>query len=110
MCVFMGLIISFVCGNFLFLNIKLTKHGFSGSGEDDIYKENLIHPLVLKISKWLPGKPRQFIKEAKTEPGLVDIQVTKTSADLNFPYTQGGEKTENTKIVRNLHRVETHRQ
>lgn len=35
--------------------------------EDDVYDENLLHPLILKMSRWFPGKPRKYLKKDKNE-------------------------------------------
>lgn len=31
-----------------------------GTTESDMYDENLIYPVALKISRWFPGSPRRY--------------------------------------------------
>ncbi|XP_077283953.1 sodium-coupled monocarboxylate transporter 1 [Arctopsyche grandis] len=35
--------------------------------DDDVYDEDLLHPLILKMSRWFPGKPRKYLKKDKNE-------------------------------------------
>ncbi|KAL0277604.1 UNVERIFIED_CONTAM: hypothetical protein PYX00_004837 [Menopon gallinae] len=54
----------------------------TGTGEGDVYDEKLIHPLALKVSKLLPGKPRKYLKDTIfTKNSMItklpEIRVTK---------------------------------
>lgn len=60
----------------------LTLANFPGTDEGDVYDEKLIHPLALKLSRLLPGKPRKYVKDTiftknSVITTLPEIRVTK---------------------------------
>lgn len=73
-----GTIVTVIVGIIVSLMFKIE--------EDDIYDEKLLHPLILKLSIMLPGKPRRYLKqEHKSDHRISSISTSKSDMD-NLAY------------------------
>ncbi|XP_063239969.1 sodium-coupled monocarboxylate transporter 1 [Bacillus rossius redtenbacheri] len=54
------------CGITLVVGVLVSY--IAGTSPEDAYDEKLIHPLALRVTRWLPGKPRRFVSDRITSP------------------------------------------
>lgn len=57
---------------------------FTGFNEDELYDENLLHPIARKMASWFPGAKRRYADKSK----IADKVVNETSHEMAHTFHQ----------------------
>lgn len=49
--------------------------------KEDAYEEYLLHPLAVKVSRWLPGRPRLYLGSTRLENNMIDGSIATITAN-----------------------------
>ncbi|KAF2882368.1 hypothetical protein ILUMI_23788 [Ignelater luminosus] len=64
---------------------------FTGFNEDELYDENLLHPIARKMASWFPGAKRRYADKSK----IADKVVNETSHEMAHTFHQEKDRIRN---------------